>query len=86
MKSNKDIGNLYTGLRPGEKLYEGFLVDSMNDSRTCKERIFVEKPQNYVLNSVIDDIIKLEQVVNCDTDSTNSVLKTILITYIQNND
>ena len=36
---------VYTGLRPGEKLYEELLRDEENDTATSKEKIFVAKPE-----------------------------------------
>ena len=36
---------IYTGLRPGEKLYEELLRDDENDTATSKEKIFVAKPE-----------------------------------------
>ena len=38
---------VYTGLRPGEKLYEELLRDEENSSRTSKEKIFVAKPERH---------------------------------------
>ena len=36
---------VYTGLRPGEKLYEELLRDEENSTATSKEKIFVAKPE-----------------------------------------
>lgn len=35
----------YTGLRPGEKLYEELLRDEETDTATSKEKIFIAKPE-----------------------------------------
>jgi len=40
-----DIDIVYTGLRPGEKLYEELLTDDENIVRTGLEKIFVAKPE-----------------------------------------
>ncbi len=41
-----DIPIKYTGLRPGEKLYEEILVDKERDGATKYDRIFVAPPEN----------------------------------------
>lgn len=38
---------VYTGLRPGEKLYEELLRDEENSTATSKEKIFVAKPEQF---------------------------------------
>lgn len=86
LEPDKDIDIVYTGLRPGEKLYEELLTHGMNVDKTCKEKIFVEKSQNHDLNSIINDIIGLRQVVNADANSVKKALKAIVPTYIENND
>lgn len=83
---DRDIEIKYTGLRPGEKLYEELLINEMNVDKTHKEKIFVEKPLKHDLNSLIDDIIELEHVVNGDIVQIKLALKKIVPTYIENND
>ena len=39
----KDIDIIFTGLRPGEKLYEETLIDDKNQEKTSNGRIYVEK-------------------------------------------
>jgi len=43
-----DIEITYTGLRPGEKLYEEIMIDKERDKVTQFEKIFVEPPVEYV--------------------------------------
>ncbi|MBQ8655198.1 MAG: polysaccharide biosynthesis protein [Clostridia bacterium] len=38
---------VYTGLRPGEKLYEELLRDEENSTATSKEKIFIAKPEQF---------------------------------------
>ena len=40
-----DIKVEYIGMRPGEKMYEELLVDTSEVSKTCSEKIFVDKPE-----------------------------------------
>ena len=37
----------YTGLRPGEKLYEELLRDEENSTATSKDKIFIAKPEQF---------------------------------------
>ena len=49
-KPDIDIKIEYTGLRPGEKLYEELLMDEVALTSTEHDKIFVEKPNNIDLN------------------------------------
>lgn len=83
---DRDIEIKYTGLRPGEKLYEELLITELNVDKTCKEKIFVEKPLKHDLSRLINDIIELEHVVNGDIGQIKLALKKIVPTYIENNE
>ncbi|MDC0559016.1 polysaccharide biosynthesis protein [Candidatus Izimaplasma bacterium] len=51
----KEIGIEFTGLRPGEKMYEELLKDSDSIIKTSNEKIYIEKNNNgykYILDSV----------------------------------
>ena len=43
---------VYTGLRPGEKLYEELLRDEENSTATSKEKIFIAKPEQFEWSTV----------------------------------
>ena len=55
-----DIEIKYTGLRPGEKLYEEIMIDKERDKVTRFEKIFVAPPVEYV-NSDLE--ARLEELV-----------------------
>ncbi|MEJ5961348.1 polysaccharide biosynthesis protein [Pedobacter immunditicola] len=56
---NQDIKIEYTGLRPGEKLYEELLNDNENTMPTHHEKIMIGKVREYVFNEIADQIYKL---------------------------
>lgn len=56
-----DIEILYTGLRPGEKLYEEVLATKENTIPTNHDRIFVAKVRAYDLDEITDAIVRLKE-------------------------
>jgi len=59
---NQDIAIEFTGLRPGEKLYEELLNDKENTLPTHHQKIMVAKTREYnfeIINNQIDDLINL---------------------------
>ncbi len=63
----KDIQLDFTGLRPGEKLYEELLNCEENTIPTHHKRIMVAKVREYVFDDVIKHLNKLDQL-NRGTD------------------
>ncbi len=64
----EDIEIKYTGLRPGEKLYEELLATKENTLPTPNEKIFRAKVREYSYEGVassIDELSKLALTVNC---------------------
>ena len=53
-----EVEIVYTGLRPGEKLYEELLLDE-NDQETKYSSIFIAKPTSYDIGKLNDEIEKL---------------------------
>ncbi|MFI3330110.1 MAG: nucleoside-diphosphate sugar epimerase/dehydratase [bacterium] len=55
-----DIDIVYTGLRPGEKLYEELLLDTSKSTKTPNEKIFIEKTNNPFnlekINAIIEEL------------------------------
>lgn len=52
MEPNRDIQISYSGLRPGEKLYEELLNDKENTMTTHHEKIMIGKVREYVFTDV----------------------------------
>ncbi len=57
----KDIKITYTGLRPGEKLYEELLIkENSGQTKTEIDKIFIEKPMDINANHLFETINKLQ--------------------------
>ncbi len=55
---------VYTGLRPGEKLYEELLRDEENSTATSKEKIFIAKPEQVDWPQVESMLAALQQCLD----------------------
>ena len=74
---NEDIKIVYTGLRPGEKLYEELLVDSNNAIKTANDLIFVAEPENIDVDTVNDKINKLISIIGNDGVNNEEIINII---------
>ena len=57
-----DIQIEYTGLRPGEKLYEEVLSNTENTMETSHDRIFVAKVREYAYSDALKSIKEMEDL------------------------
>jgi FlaA1/EpsC-like NDP-sugar epimerase len=66
MEPNRDIQISYSGLRPGEKLYEELLNDSENTLPTHHEKIMIGQVRQYVFTEVETQVLSLiaEAIIN----------------------
>lgn len=67
LKENRDIKIIFTGLRPGEKLFEELLADTENTLPTHHEQILIGKVREYDyedVKSIINELIKLFNTQN----------------------
>ena len=62
LEVGKDIEIAYTGLRPGEKLYEEVLSNKENTLPTSHERIRIAKVREYEYNEVAAIVDELEDL------------------------
>ena len=54
----------YTGLRPGEKLYEELLRDEENSTATSKDKIFIAKPEQFEWDFVEHMLSELQRCLD----------------------
>lgn len=62
LRPQRDIEIRFTGLRPGEKLFEELLTAEEGTSATAHEKIFVANLQSIDLNRLEQGLTKLQQV------------------------
>lgn len=70
-----DIKIEYTGIRPGEKLYEELLTDEEGLTSTLHNRIFIGKPTNISRADVEIEIRRLEKVLGENGEIIKDVVK-----------
>ena len=76
---NEDIKITYSGLRPGEKLYEELLNDNENTMPTHHEKIMIGRVREYVFNEIEAQIYKLvDHAVINDNRKVVIQMKTIV--------
>lgn len=57
----KDIKIVFSGLRPGEKLYEELLMDEEGLMRTDSQKIFIGQPLKMDIDSFFDELVRLKK-------------------------
>ena len=62
----KDIDIIYTGLRPGEKLYEELLYDKETILPTSHEKIMISKLTECNYGELLQSLLHLIKVASCD--------------------
>jgi FlaA1/EpsC-like NDP-sugar epimerase len=53
----KEIAIEFTGLRPGEKMYEELLLDPTTNIKTPNEKIFIDRTEHLAFNQAGFDVI-----------------------------
>jgi FlaA1/EpsC-like NDP-sugar epimerase len=67
-KPYDDIDIKFTGLRPGEKLYEEIMMSEEGLRKTTNDLIYIAKPLEITSKEVLDDLAYLQSVIEADYD------------------
>lgn len=78
-----DIKIEYSGLRPGEKLYEELLMNEVALTSTEHKKIFVEKPVQDDMDFVEKSIAEFKEVVSKDKEEIFKLMEEKVPTYIR---
>ncbi len=60
----KDIEIEFTGLRPGEKLYEELLMDEENLEATAHEKIFITEPMDFTMDDIEEKLDAFREIID----------------------
>jgi len=87
MRVGRDIEIQYTGLRPGEKLYEELLANKENTIPTSNAKIFRARVREYDYNDITTVIDNLAQqaVREINPEETVRLMKMIIPEFKSNN-
>ena len=79
---NEDIMITFTGLRPGEKLYEEMLMDEEGLQDTDNHMIHIGKPIEIDEEQFVADLTALGEAANAEGDSIRKLVQKIVPTYV----
>jgi FlaA1/EpsC-like NDP-sugar epimerase len=75
---NKDIQIVYTGLRPGEKLYEEVLTESAETLPTYHPKIVIAKEENPSIETIEDSLVFLKKIQELEKEEVVNHFKSII--------
>lgn len=76
-----DMEIKYTGLRPGEKLYEELLMKEEGLQETDNKLIHIGKPIEFDKENFFDNLEKLKEEAYSETGNIRESLKKVVVTY-----
>ncbi|MEG1870909.1 MAG: polysaccharide biosynthesis protein, partial [Peptostreptococcaceae bacterium] len=84
LEPNVDIKIEYTGLRPGEKLFEELLLEEEGLSSTDNNKIFIGKPIDLDELDILSHVDQLRvYVANNKDHKVREIMKKIVPTYVE---
>ena len=81
LRVDEDIAIEYTGLRPGEKMYEELLMDEEDTLPTNMKSIMVSAGKSVGFSEVESKLAALHEVMNSDDDAALKTLEQVVPTY-----
>jgi len=79
-----DIKIEYSGIRPGEKLYEELLTSEEGLTKTIHNRIFIGKPQEIDWGKLQEDMVRLAIVVEKEASDIHRCLGNLVPSFVSN--
>ena len=76
-----DMNIVYTGLRPGEKLYGELLMDEEGLQETANKLIHIGKPIDFDKENFAHNLARLEKSAYDETEDIRSIIKEVVPTY-----
>lgn len=81
LREGEDIDIVFTGLRPGEKLYEELLMEEEGMQTTPNQKIFIGKPIDVDEEKLNEKIEHMRREVEKESTDLRAVVKEIVPTY-----
>jgi FlaA1/EpsC-like NDP-sugar epimerase len=81
LEVDRDIKIVYTGLRPGEKMYEELLMDEENTLPTNVRNIMISTGKDIGFSEVEAKLNDLRAAMQTDDDTAKKVLEKVVPTY-----
>ena len=81
LKPDVDIKIEYTGLRPGEKLYEERLMDEEGLQSTANDRISIGQPIKLDEDKFLEELIELQKSAYSERDDIRQCVSNMVPTY-----
>lgn len=75
----EDIDIVFTGLRPGEKLFEELLIDTQTCIKTANEKIFVEKKSDVTKRIKIKFNYLVKNIDNVSNEKIKKIINNLII-------
>lgn len=86
LEPNKDIEIQFTGLRPGEKLFEEISLAEEDTTKTANDKIYICKPTEHNSQDFSKNIKRLENIVKgTDIDEMFGIVQEMVETFNHNN-
>ena len=80
---NEDIKITFTGLRPGEKLFEELLMDEEGLTKTDNELIYIGKPIEIDEELFQQQLVDLQEAAVDETKNIRGMVQEIVPTYVR---
>ena len=82
LKLGEDIDIVYSGLRPGEKLYEELLMEEEGLKKTAHSKIFVGQPIEITHDELQEKLDILSEAIKKDNRAIKEAVAKVVPTYV----